>query len=117
MWTQPGVTLQQTYYLLFCHFGFSTTFFGPDSISTPDMYAASQTITDWLLRLHSRSLAQSLSPLEWTCEGGWVCLRPQREDYAFYSTSLNLEKHLAPDSELISLLLRRGWHADTQDLA
>lgn len=81
------------------------------------MYAASQTITDWLLRLHSRSLAQSLSPLEWTCEGGWVCLRPQREDYAFYSTSLNLEKHLAPDSELISLLLRRGWHADTQDLA
>jgi hypothetical protein len=46
-----------------------------------------------------------------------VCLRPQREDYAFYSTSLNLEKHLAPDSELISLLLRRGWHSDTPNLA
>lgn len=32
-----GVTLQQTYYLLFCHFGFSTANLGQDSISAPEM--------------------------------------------------------------------------------
>lgn len=39
-----GVTLQQTYYLPFCHFGFSTTNLEQDSISAPEM-SASLTIT------------------------------------------------------------------------
>lgn len=42
--THSGVTLQQTYYLLFCHFGFSTTNLGQDSISAPET-SASLTIT------------------------------------------------------------------------
>jgi len=45
-----GVTLQQTYYLPFCHFGFSTTNLGPDSISAPAM-SAPLTITQALSSL------------------------------------------------------------------
>lgn len=58
--THSGVTLQQTYYLLFCHFGFSTTNLGQDSISAPDM-SASLTITQAL------SLSLSLTLAEWVC--------------------------------------------------
>lgn len=76
-----GVTLQQTYYLLFCHFGFSTTNLGPDSISAPEM-SASLTITR----------ALSLTLAEWVC--------PLREEMVLF-TALHptLKKHLAPDPE------------------
>lgn len=61
-----GVTLQQTYYLLFCHFGFSTTNLGPDSISAPEM-SASLTITRALSLPPSCSLSVSLTLAEWVC--------------------------------------------------
>lgn len=40
--THSSVTFQQTYYLLFCHFGVSTSNSGQDSISAPET-AASRT--------------------------------------------------------------------------
>lgn len=80
-----GVTLQQTYYLLFCHFGFSTTNLGPDSISAPVM-SASLTIT--------QALSLALTLPEWVC--------PLREKMVLF-TALHptLKKHLAPDPGLI----------------
>lgn len=38
--THSSVTLQQTYYLPFCHFGFSTSNSGQDSISAAETAAA-----------------------------------------------------------------------------
>lgn len=86
-----GVTLQQTYYLLFCHFGFSTTNLGPDSISAPEM-SASLTITQPL------SLSSPLSPILSGCV-------PSGKKMVFF-TALHptLKKHLAPDPELIFFL-------------
>lgn len=93
-----GMTLQQTYYLLFCHFGFSTTNLGPDSISTPET-SACLTISAAL-------------PLP-----RWVGVSPRGGDGAFYSTSLNFKKHLAPDPELIFSAIKGVAAATAQNLA
>lgn len=71
-----GVTLQQTYYLLFCHFGFSTTNLGQDSISAPEM-SDSLTASRALTRagVHGHTISLTLDA-EWVCPsggggGGW----------------------------------------------
>ena len=69
--THSGVTLQQTYYLLFCHFGFSTTNLGPDSISTADRCGSPS------------ASALPLRSAERMCEAGGLCLRRG----GFYTTS------------------------------
>lgn len=96
--THSGVTLQQTYYLLFCHFGFSTTNLGPDSISAPEM-SAPLTITRALSLssplTHPPRLSLPLSP---SLSG---CVPLRKKMVLFTALHRTLKKHLAPDPEFM----------------
>lgn len=82
-----GVTLQQTYYLLFCHFGFSTSNLGPDSISAPQR-SASLTIK---LVLFPLALARRVCPF-------------RESTVLFTALHPTLQKHLALVAFFFSLL-------------
>lgn len=77
-----GVKLQQTYYLLFCHFGFSLANAAPDSISTPDM-SAFQTIA--ALKISAGETRQSCVCV-FACVHGRVLHISLRKGYSCYLT-------------------------------